>query len=577
MRNTDALCLILVFALVTAGLLLAVYDQQSVTDENPIHVKILAVNDFHGHLYNGQQLDNRSAGSAPVLATQLKTAMRESAASATILALIGDTVGASPRNTSLLMDEPTILFFNGFAGPGCQTGRGAQDSSCNVIAIPGNHEFNRGTGELMRMVYGGNGNISVPRLADPYPGMNADYICANVVWKANGTPVFLPYTIRYIDKVPVAFIGAVTLETPILELPMNIESVEFHNESETINRYVTLLKAQGIHAFVILLHEGADQEESYEGPTQPGGNVTGPAVPIIARLDPDVDVVLAGHWHRFTNAYGKNAGGNDVLVTQANAYGTAYADVDLLIDRASSDIVEKSAVIVPVYAEGRAGVEPDPAATALVADVHAAVSRMEDEVIAVAATAIPRAERYPGSGSVLGELVADSQRAAMDADVAFVTTGESAGSLHADIDAGEITWADLEKVLPSDESMAAEYGGWYSRPRVATRELSGEQIRKILERQWEEPAPIENLSVSGIEYSYDISRTAGARVTEIRINGEPVMAGRNYTAAMNYYMAYGMGGNYSPEWNWGDTVTIGPVDIVALAGYIRSRPGRWTR
>jgi 5'-nucleotidase len=578
MRITAALCPVLVLAialLIAVSPVTGIPQMAAPEDSESVHVKILAINDFHGHLYEGQNLNNRSAGSAPVLASRLRSAIGESPASATLLVLTGDTVGASPRNTSLLMDEPSILYFNQFANADCRADGTAGQGRCNVIAIPGNHEFNRGTDELLRMTYGGNGDIPIPRVADPYPGSLADTICANVVWKENKTPILPPYTIREVGGVPVAFIGAVTLETQILELPMNIESVEFQNESESINRYVALLKAQGVHAFVILLHEGADQEDAFEGPTRPGGNVTGPAAPIIARLDPDVDVVLAGHWHRFTNAYVKNAGGNDVLLTQADAYGMAYADVDLLIDRTSGDIVEKSAVIVPVYADDPAGTGPDPAASALVAEVQTAVSRMEREVIARAASDITRDHRIAG-GSALGVLVADSQRAAMDADVAFVITGTSAGSLQTDIDEGEITWADLERVLPSDASMAAQYGGWYSRPRVATRELTEDQIRKILERQWEEPAPEGGLSVSGLEYTFDLSRPVGDRVTGMSINSEPVSPGVNYTAAMNYYLAYGRG-DYAPAWDWGEVVVIGPADVDALAGYIRSRPEKWTR
>jgi 5'-nucleotidase len=546
-------------------------------EDDAVHLRIIALNDFHGHLYDGQQLDNRSAGSAPVLASRLKAAMQEENAPPTIIALLGDMAGASPRNTSLLMDEPTILFFNMFAGPGCSPGRSMQCSSCNVIAIPGNHEFNRGTEELLRMTYGGNGKITVPRLADPYPGAMADTICANVVWKENGTPVLPPGTIREVDGVPVAFIGAVTTETKILELPENIRDVEILNESEAINRYVAELQGRGIHAFVVLIHNGGIQEEKYTGPTRTGGNVTGPVVPIISALDPDVDVVLTAHSHQFTNAYLKNAGGRDVLVTEAYSYGMGYADLNLTIDRRSRDIVGKSASIVPVYADDPLAGAPDPAAAALVAGVRTAVGQLENEVIAMATANITREPDASCGGSALGELVADSQRAAMDADVAFVTTGNVAGSLHADIDQGEITWADLEAVLPPDASLAAEYGGWYSRPHVATRELSGDQIKKILERQGEEPVPAEYLSVSGIEYTCDLSRPAGDQVTEMRINGEPVMAGRNYTAAMNYYMAYGMGGNYSPSWDWGDEVVVGPADIDALAEYIRSRPGKWTR
>src|SRR5690606_34781485 len=148
--------------------------------------------------------------------------------------------------------------------------------------------------------------------------------------------------------------------------PENIRDVNFINESEAINRYVAELQGKGIHAFVVMVHNGGKQDETYEGPTRQGGNVTGPIVPIVAALDPDVDVVLAAHSHEFTNAYLKNAGGRDVLVTEAYAYGVAYADVDLAIDRQSGDIINKSAEIVPVYAGDPAAGSPDPAAAVLV-------------------------------------------------------------------------------------------------------------------------------------------------------------------------------------------------------------------
>jgi len=569
--NKSALLVLLsAILLIAVGIFLVSWEPPATHVQPAIHVTILAINDFHGHLYGGQQLGNRSAGSAPALASRLRSAINASNASSTILALLGDTVGASPRNTSLLLDEPTILFFNTFAGQDCLTGNNPDRNRCNLIAVPGNHEFNRGTEELLRMTYGGNGNTTIPHIIDPYPGSMADTICANVVWKENNTPILPPYTIREVEGVPVAFIGVVTRETTSLELPTNIERVEFLNESDTVNHYVTELKGQGIHAFVILLHEGANQEEPYEGPTRTGGNVTGPVVSFVSRLDTDVDIVLAAHWHRFTNAYLKNAGGNEVLVTQAYAYGTGYADVDIWIDRETRDIIEKSAAVVPVFADPASGTVPDPTAETLLTDAENAVLRMTSDVIATAATTITRTPN-PDGGSSLGNLVADSQRTAMNTDVAFVTTGSSPGSLHADLPRGNITWNDLEAVLPPDASMAAQYGGWYSRPRVATRELTGDQIRKILERQWEEPVPEENLSVSGLEYTYDPSRPAGSRVTEIRMNGKPINSGTTYLAAMNYYMAYGMG-DYAPVWSQGTTVTIGPADIDALAAYIRSRP-----
>ncbi|WP_214021236.1 bifunctional UDP-sugar hydrolase/5'-nucleotidase [Methanoculleus sp.] len=534
---------------------------------SPVNISILAINDFHGHLFAGQQLNGRPAGSAPVLASYLKSAVNSTGDAYTILALTGDTVGASPAGSALLLDEPAMLFFNYFANAGCCEGENAR---CDPISVPGNHEFNRGTEELMRMIYGGNGTTAIPRFTDPYPGSNADNICANVVWKENGTPILPPYTIREVDGARIAFIGAVTIETPILELPQNVECVTFIDEAEAINRYVPELQEQGIHAIVILLHEGGTQEP-YEGSTREGCNVTGPVTSIVAGLDPDVDVVLAAHKHGFTNAYLPNVGGKDVLVVQAYAYGVAYADVDLRIDPVSGEIIHKSAEIVPVYADQLPGTEPDPAVEAFLTDVEAAVSRLRAEVIAASAAEITRVPNAAGE-SALGNLVADSQRTAMNADVAFVTSGSLAGSLQADLARGNITWNDLEAVLPSDASMAAEYGGWYSRPHVASRPLSGDQILTILERQWETPVPEENLSISGLTYTYDPSLPAGGRVTEVLVNGTPLDPGATYTAAMNYYMAYGMGGNYSPAWDWDVTVTVGPADIDALADYIRTLP-----
>ncbi|MFA5294812.1 MAG: bifunctional metallophosphatase/5'-nucleotidase [Methanoregulaceae archaeon] len=557
---------ILVLGIVTAIFLSGL---SGAPEPSPVNVSILAINDFHGHLFPGQELNGRPAGSAPVLAAYLESAMVSPENELTILALAGDTVGASPRGTALLMDEPTVLFFNTFADPDRCGGGGG----CNVISVPGNHEFNRGTGELLRMVYGGNGTTDVPQLADPYPGAMADTICANVVWKENGTPILPPYTIRYAGGVPVAFIGAATIESVLLELPQNIESVTFLNESEAINRYIPELQELGIHAFVVLLHEGGNQEP-YEGPTREGGNVTGPVVNITAGLDPDVDVVLAAHKHGFTNAFLPNSGGNDVLVVQAYAYGAAYADVNLRIDPGSGEVIEKSAAIVPVYADLPPGTSPDPAIGQFLADLADAVSELERQVISTAAFDIGRVPDAAGE-SALGNLVADSQRAAMGAEIAFATIGSPPGAIQADIARGAITWGDLEAVLPADASMAATYGGWYSRPRVASRSVTGEQIRQIIERQWEEPLPEESLSVSGLSYTWDPSRPAGDRVTEVLVNGAPLESSATYTAAMNYYMAYGGhggGGNYSPAWDWGVTVTIGPADIDALIDYVLALP-----
>ena len=286
-------------------------------------------------------------------------------------------------------------------------------------------------------------------------------------------------------------------------------------------------------------------------------------------------MILAAHSHGFINTYLPNAGGKDVLVAEAYSYGKAYADVDLLIDPESGEITNKSAVIVPVYADEVPGTSPDPAAEELLAEVKEAVSELRSEIVTTSTANITLIPDSCGE-SALGDLVADSQRAAMNTDIALVTSGSPAGALKADIPGGVVTWGDIEKVLPPDASMAEEYGGWYSRPHVASREVTGEQIKTILERQWEEPVPEENLSVSGITYTYDPSLPAGSKVTEVLVNGIPLDENATYMAAMNYYMAYGSamgGGEFAPPWDWNITVNVGPADIDALIDYMRGLPG----
>jgi len=516
-----------------------------------VHVKILAINDFHGQLPPGQTLNKRPVGGTPVLASYLKSAMAPGNADGTIIALPGDVVGASPPESGLLLDEPTMLFFNMYANPYCTIASNPPDASCNMVATLGNHEFDKGIPELMRKIEGGNGTTNITHLVNPYPGTRTAYVCANVVWKVNNTLVLSPYTLRNVSGVPIAFIGVDTMNTPRIQNAANIKDVVFLDEVESINRYIPEIQGQGVHAIVVLLHEGGSQTP-YEGPTQVNGTVTGRVADIIPRLDSDVDVVFSGHTHEFTNAYLTNAGGKPVLVTQAYMYSKGYADVDLTINRASGDIVEKSARIIPAYADQPPGTSPDPATAAFLAVDEKVIAPEVDRLIGIAALDITRAQDSAGE-SALGDLVVDSQRAAMKADVGFVTSG----SLRADLLRGNITWGNLYAVQP--------FAG-----TVLSMTLSGEQIRQVLEQQWQVPLPPHNLMVSGFVYTYDAAKPAGSRVTDVKINGRPLNPKASYTAAMVDYLAGG-GDGYT-MFKEGKDITNGPVDVDALTSYVGSLP-----
>jgi 5'-nucleotidase len=133
--------------LVCIVLFLVALSYQPPQAAGPVHVRVLAINDFHGQLPAGQNLDGEAAGSAPVLASYLEAALADDGAAATLIALPGDVVGASPPESGLLLDEPTMLFFNNFA----------EDCECGpytMVATFGNHEFDKGTAELGRSAAG---------------------------------------------------------------------------------------------------------------------------------------------------------------------------------------------------------------------------------------------------------------------------------------------------------------------------------------------------------------------------------------------------------------------------------------
>ncbi|MDV2482212.1 bifunctional metallophosphatase/5'-nucleotidase [Methanoculleus sp. Wushi-C6] len=539
-RQAVAGLLILLFVVLVPIALSDYFCPPSSPAAEPVHVKILAVNDFHGQLPPGQNLNGEPAGSAPVLASYLRSAVADGDRTATFIALPGDIVSASPPESGLLLDEPTLLFFNSLA-----------DDYPEMIATFGNHEFDRGTDELLRMVRGGNGATNVVRMVDPYPGAAAEYVCSNVVWRTNGTLLAAPYTIRDAGGAKIAFIGATTVETPSIQKAINLEQVVFKNETESINRYVLEVRQQGVHAIVVLLHEGGRQEP-YDGPTREGGNVTGRIAGIVAGLDPDVDVVLSGHTHAFTNAYLENAGEEPVLVTQAYSYSRAFADIDLVIDPLTGEVIYTSARIVPTYADRPPGTSPDPEALSLLEMSEEAVGPMISRIITVASANITRLQTDAGE-STLGNLVADGQRAAMNTDIAFVTTG----SLRAEIAEGTVTWGDLYAVQPFSST-------------VLSMTMTGDRVRDVLERQWETPLPPHNLAVSGLSYTFDERKPIGSRIVEVLVNGTPLDPSAEYTAAMVDFLA--TGGDKYTTFREGTNIVNGPFDVDALVAYMESLP-----
>lgn len=513
-----------------------------------LHVKILGLNDFHGQL-DPRVVSSRPAGGAAVLASYLRTA-QGGIEDQTLLVHAGDHVGASPPDSALFQDEPSIQFLNLLANDAC-TYTDKLNPACNVVGTLGNHEFDEGKAELLRLLGGGN-FASGPFFEDPYRGARFPYVSANVTDELGGQPLLPPYVIKIVRGVPVAFIGAVLKGTPSIVTPTGVAGLSFLDEAVAINSYVPALKAQGVHAIIVTIHQGGFQT-SYTGPTRATAALSsGPEIlDIVNRLDDEIDVVVSGHSHAFTNALVANAHGKQILITQAFSASTAYDDIDLLINPETADVVSKSAAIVTTFGDVGPGLTPDSQVAALVSAADVRVAPLVNRVVGSTASALTRAQTTAGE-SALGDLIASAQRAAMGTQLAFMNPG----GIRGDLDAGVITWGELFAIQPFGNSLVR-------------MNLTGAQIYAVLEQQWLGQTTPKIMQIAGFDYIWDPNLPVGARVVEVRVAGAAIDKAATYSIVCNNFMA--AGGDGFTVFVQGTNSIGGPIDLDALIDYVEDQ------
>lgn len=535
----------------------------------PVKVKILGFNDFHGHISAGTRVAGRPVGGAAVFASYLKAA-QAGIEDHTLIVHAGDAVGASPLSSALLLDEPTIDFLNQLTNDHCRY-RGHSGQRCNLVGTLGNHEFDKGQAELMRLLDGGNA-ASGPFLDPRYRGAKFPYVSANVVSATTGKPILRPYVIKRVKykdeegeshEMPIAFIGAVLKETPSIVTPSGVAGLRFLDEAESINRYVPEIKARGVHTIVVLIHQGGFQN-NYIGQTDATRpTVSGEIVGIVSRLDDEIDLVVSGHSHAFTNALLPNAHGKQILVSQAFSFSTAYADIDLQIDPRTRDVISKSASIVTTFADQGPGLTPDAAAAELTAQAEARVAPIANQLIGSITADITRTQNNAGESS-LGDLIADAQRAALKTQVAFMNPG----GIRADLmfvgthnppqPNGTVTYNDVFTVQPVGNSLVK-------------MDLTGQQIIDLLNQQFppNQTSP-HILQGSGLSYTWDANGPAGNKIVNVMIGGVDIDKTATYSVTVNSFLATG-GDNFTVL-NAGTNRVGGAQDIDTLVNYIKSLP-----
>ena len=527
-------------ALATAGPVFA-------APSGTVDVQILAVNDFHGNLTpptgSSGRVGATDAGGVEFLATHIAALRTENPNTAVVSA--GDMIGASPLLSALFHDEPTIEAFNLIG------------LDFNAV---GNHEFDEGIQELIRMQEGGCHPVDGCLDNDDFTGAEFRFLAANVKWKKNGKPVFPAYKTKSFNGVQVAFIGMTLEGTPSIVSPSGIAQLRFEDEADTVNALIPELKQRGVEAIVVVVHEGATQVPA-TSPINSCSGISGPIVDIVNRMSDEVDVVITGHTHQ---PYNCTIDGK--LVTSAFSFGRLVTKIDLSIDRATRDVVAKVADNRIVSRD----VPKDPRLTSLVAKYNSIAAPLANRVIGGITSDITRATNSAGE-SALGDVIADAQLQATapagfgDAVAAFMNPGgiradfTYAGSAAGEGD-GNVTYGESFTVQPFGNSLV-------------TLTLTGAQIDTLLEQQFVGCGQTANriLQVSaGFEYAWSASGPACNKVDpqSIRINGIMVMPGASYRVTVNSFLADG-GDNFAVL-TQGTNRLGGAVDTDALESYFAS-------
>jgi 2',3'-cyclic-nucleotide 2'-phosphodiesterase (5'-nucleotidase family) len=379
-------------------------------------ISIVGLNDFHGQL-DPTTLTFDGIASAVGGAGQLATLFDEDLGSLPGPGLIlagGDNVGASPPNSALLEDKPTIDAENAW---------GLDATSY------GNHEFDYGTTRLLAQQAQAHFPFLATNIVETATGKAPPWVKPSVVLNVHGTRV--------------GVIGAGLLNTPELVSAGATAGLTFLPEAERIKAESERLRKQGVKVQIVVIHQGTNVGTNTLGNTV-GTPWVGPIIEIATALkSTTVDAMIVGHTHRVSNLMV-----GDILVTEGINAGATYSVLQLMIK--GGDVTWAGGA---TRVAKSLGVTPRADVQAIVDQANADTAVLRNKVIGTQSVDIRRAPDRLHE-SAMGNLVADAMRAKYPGvDAAYTNSG----GLRQDIlqapptageAAGEITWGEAFAVLP---------------------------------------------------------------------------------------------------------------------------------
>ena len=379
-------------------------------------------------------------------------------------------------------------------------------------AAVGNHEFNYGVPFLER---------TIAQASFPFLAANA--------YRPDGERAFPAWTLVSRGGVKVGIVGATTPGSMVWDRDNLKDRMVIRDIVPAVRQAVAQVRGAGAEVVLVTMHSGLDGPSSYDTVSTgvPSENVAAR----VAREVAGVDLIVYGHSHQEVG----DTLINGVLLMQPKNWATSVAVAHLNLVRTDGhwSVTGKQSRVI------QSATHPEQQdVIAATAPAHAATLRWVAEPLGRTDVAW-HADSARVVDTPLIDFVLEVERKAAGADLAST----AAFSLDASLEAGPITAARMQALYPYDNTLRAV-------------RISGTQLRQYLEQsaryyltstdgsvRVDPNFPGFNFDiVSGADYTLDVSRPAGARVTRLEVKGRPVAPDDSFTLALNNYRQTGGGG-----------------------------------
>ena len=326
-----------------------------------------------------------------------------------------------------------------------------------------------------------------------------EFIAQNVRTNDFGDAVFKPYVLREINGVSCAIIGQAFPYTPVANPRYLVADWTFGIQDENMQKMVDEVRAKGAQVVVLLSHNGMDVDLK------------------MATRVRGIDAIFGGHTHDGVPVAVPvaNAGGK-TLVTNAGSNTKFLGVMDF--DVKGGKVADFRYRLLPIFANQ---IQADPQMDALITRVRQPYEAKLNEKLAVSEGLLYRRGNFNGSWD---QLICDALMDVQGAEIAFSPGFRWGTSL--------LPGETITRELMMDQ-LAITY------PYATLTEMTGETIKTILEDVADNlfnPDPYyqqggDMVRVGGLTYTCDPAQKMGARISDMRLAGKPVEAGKKYKVA----------------------------------------------